>query len=103
MVVCKLRSFYCYRAERILESGKQKDVPFRKRDESSDLLTALLQESHIHCEQAMLFCEKNISYMEDDLLPSGAICNDEFPLCSFVTLKESGDSLHHYYMVVSQK
>jgi hypothetical protein len=90
-----------YRAERIQESGTHKDVSFRKRDEPSDLLSTLLQQSHTHCEQALQFCEKNITYMEDDLLPSGSVCTDEFPLCSFVTLKESGDSLQHYYMVMS--
>jgi hypothetical protein len=39
-----------YRADKILEFRGQKDVVFRKRDEPTDLLSALLQQKHSQCE-----------------------------------------------------
>jgi RecQ family ATP-dependent DNA helicase len=92
----------CYqwhRAERMLESCL-KDLTFRKRVESTDLLSALLEQTSTQCERALQFCEHNSAYMESDLMPMETTRDGKFPLFSFITSSNSVDSVQRYYMVL---
>jgi RecQ family ATP-dependent DNA helicase len=94
----------CYqwhRAERMLESRGQKDATFRKRDEPMDLLSALLEQTSTQCERALQFCDHNLAFMENDLMPLESSIDGKFPLFSFVTSNDVSDAVQRYYMVLS--